>query len=173
MIFSIGDKVLKRNHVLSSGRNKIAAKLAKTYVGPLTVTARVGSNTYMLKNASDEQEGPIAVEQLKAYVSGHSSDSETQGSSDEQPQKEATQPPRDAREVKANPPPASVMTGVSARSEANDLKIPATRCPERPRKTPEEPESANEVDAPPQKENETVSGMPTKRGRGRPRKTPQ
>ena len=46
--YAVGDKVLKRNRILSSAAQGIAAKLAPKFTGPYTVSALLGSNLFEL-----------------------------------------------------------------------------------------------------------------------------
>ena len=63
----IGDIVLRRNIILSSAADKIAAKLAPKYNGPYVVTAKVSTNIYQITDRQGESCGPVHVKYLKRY----------------------------------------------------------------------------------------------------------
>ena len=61
----IGDIVLRRNRILSSAADKIAAKLAPKYNGPYVFTAKVSTNIYEITDSQGESCGPVHVKDLK------------------------------------------------------------------------------------------------------------
>ena len=65
--FEIKDKVWKRNCILSSAAQGVAAKLAPKYAGPYVISAKLGSNVYELQDLEGEDCGKIHVEDLKPY----------------------------------------------------------------------------------------------------------
>lgn len=67
VVFEIGDIVLKRNRILSSAANKIAAKLAPKYNGPFVVTNRISANIYELRDRQGNESGQVHVKDLKRY----------------------------------------------------------------------------------------------------------
>ena len=67
VILEIGDIVLRRNRILSSAADKIAAKLAPKYNGPYVVTAKISTNIYEITDRQGESCGPVHVKDLKRY----------------------------------------------------------------------------------------------------------
>ncbi|XP_011151569.1 uncharacterized protein LOC105190499 [Harpegnathos saltator] len=67
-IFGVGDFVWKKQHVLSSAANYIAAKLAPKYSGPFVVTARRSSAVYELADEPGKPIGKVHAKDLKQYV---------------------------------------------------------------------------------------------------------
>ncbi|XP_046749840.1 mucin-4-like [Diprion similis] len=47
-----GDRVLKRHHTLSSGADRVAAKLTKRFTGPFIITNKISPTIYELKSES-------------------------------------------------------------------------------------------------------------------------
>lgn len=75
--FEIGQKVYRRNKVLSSAANYFNAKLAKKFVGPFVVKDRKGTCTYELADERGRSKGLWHVQDLKPYVEcSDSSDSD-------------------------------------------------------------------------------------------------
>ena len=66
--YQVGDKVWKRNRVLSSSAQGVMAKLAPKYVGPYVIIEQCGSNTYKLADDNGEVEELIHAEHLKPFV---------------------------------------------------------------------------------------------------------
>lgn len=50
IVLNVGDKVYRRNHVLSQGANYFSAKLAPKFVGPLTIKKKLSPTTYELED---------------------------------------------------------------------------------------------------------------------------
>lgn len=71
----MGDKVFRREVVLSSAEKGFAAKLAPKYSGPYTVTKVVSPVVYNLKNISGKVLRRIHIKDLK--LADDSSDVET------------------------------------------------------------------------------------------------
>lgn len=69
LIFEPGDKVWRRNRVLSDALNYYSAKLAPQYVGPFIVKRKCGSWSYELENNDGSPKGVWHVQDLKAYCS--------------------------------------------------------------------------------------------------------
>lgn len=70
---SVGDRVWKKNYVLSSAAQGFNAKLAPKYVGPFVIKRKVSSLTYELKDANDRSIGIWHVKDLKAGFSSNES----------------------------------------------------------------------------------------------------
>ncbi|KAL6432026.1 hypothetical protein ACFW04_007453 [Cataglyphis niger] len=68
--FVIGDKILKRQHVLSSAAHAISAKLAAKYHRPFIIS-KILSPVYELADKEKQMVGKIHVEDLKSYVSSN------------------------------------------------------------------------------------------------------
>jgi len=68
-IFRVGDLVLKRQHVLSSAAQSIAAKLAHRFQGPFKVGRMRSSLTYELTRLDGSTAGKVHVKDLKPYHS--------------------------------------------------------------------------------------------------------
>ncbi|KAJ8965724.1 hypothetical protein NQ314_003947 [Rhamnusium bicolor] len=69
--FEIGDKVWRRNKVLSDAANKFAAKLAPKYVLS-TVHKKISRLVYDLKNANGSPAGEWHIKDLKPYFGSNS-----------------------------------------------------------------------------------------------------
>ena len=67
-VFKVGDLVLKRQHVLSSAAQNIAAKLAPKFQGPLRIRRVISPLVYELENLEGSAVGKIHIQDLKAYV---------------------------------------------------------------------------------------------------------
>uniref|UniRef100_A0ABD2WPB5 RNA-directed DNA polymerase n=1 Tax=Trichogramma kaykai TaxID=54128 RepID=A0ABD2WPB5_9HYME len=76
----VGELVLRRNRILSSAANQIAAKLAPKFYGPLIITAKVGTNIYELADRQGVPVGPTHVKDLKRF---HGSSDEFEQDDDE------------------------------------------------------------------------------------------
>lgn len=61
----IGDIVLRRNKIVSSAADKIAAKLALKYKGTYIVTGKISTNIYEITDCQGDSCGPVNVEDLK------------------------------------------------------------------------------------------------------------
>lgn len=65
--YKVGDKVLKRSHVLSSAANAFASKLAPKYTGPFVVEAKKGYNIYQIRQEGSQKSVIAHVKDLKPY----------------------------------------------------------------------------------------------------------
>ena len=63
-----GDLVWKRNKVLSTAEQEIAAKLAPKFAGPYKITKELGLATYELADSVRNVVSPVHAEQIKPYV---------------------------------------------------------------------------------------------------------
>ncbi|XP_068992597.1 putative uncharacterized protein DDB_G0290521 [Neodiprion pinetum] len=55
--FKEGDRVLKKNHTLSSGPERTAAKLSEKFTGPYIITKKISPTIYELTTESERQHG--------------------------------------------------------------------------------------------------------------------
>ena len=76
VLFAVGDKVLKRNRILSSAAEGIAAKLAPKYAGPFTISAQLGSNVVEITDPDGKPAGKIHVNDLKPFHEDQGQDNE-------------------------------------------------------------------------------------------------
>jgi len=67
IVFQVGDLVLKRQHVLSSAAQNIAAKLAPKFHGPFRVSKVLSAVVYELTDLHDNFAGKVDVKDLKPY----------------------------------------------------------------------------------------------------------
>ncbi|XP_020297304.1 uncharacterized protein K02A2.6-like [Pseudomyrmex gracilis] len=67
-VYSVGDRVFKRHHVLSSVAHHIAAKLSPKYHGPFTIGRVLSPVTYELIDDAGRSLGKIHVKDLKPHV---------------------------------------------------------------------------------------------------------
>jgi len=67
--FRIGDLVLRRQHILSSTAQNVAAKLAHKFQGPFKVGRVVSPVVYELTRLDGSAAGKIHVQDLKPYHS--------------------------------------------------------------------------------------------------------
>ncbi|XP_031789246.1 uncharacterized protein LOC116418317 [Nasonia vitripennis] len=128
--YNVGDLVMKRNHVLSSGAEQRSAKLAPPYIGPYKIVEIRGTNTYRLVDEVDL--APAA--QLKPFYAS-ATDKELQKSEEDG----AAQPPRDAsvdadRPKRTKKPRAIVSNPAAKKRGRPDKKVYTAR---RARPTPE------------------------------------
>ena len=65
--YNLGDKVWKRNRVLSSALQGVAAKLAPKSAGPYTIAAQLGTNVYEVIDQDRKSVGKVHVEDLKLF----------------------------------------------------------------------------------------------------------
>nr|XP_012222819.1 PREDICTED: uncharacterized protein LOC105672455 [Linepithema humile] len=65
--FEVGDLVLKRQHVLSSAAQNIAAKLAHKFQGPLKISRVISPVVYELVQLDGSPAEKIHVQDLKSY----------------------------------------------------------------------------------------------------------
>jgi hypothetical protein len=68
--FRVGDLVLKRQHLLSSAAQHIAAKLAPKFQGPLKIKRVISPTVYELAQLDDSPVGKAHIEDLKPYNTG-------------------------------------------------------------------------------------------------------
>ena len=66
-VYERGDEVLRQAHVLSSGADYRAAKLAPRYEGPFIISKVHSPIVYEIKTATGQQAGKIYVNDLKPY----------------------------------------------------------------------------------------------------------
>ena len=64
----VGDKVLRRVHVLPRGQDKFAAKLAPLYDGPFEVIEVKSPTVYLLNTGDSRKNNKVHISQLKPYV---------------------------------------------------------------------------------------------------------
>ena len=67
MRYNLGDKAWKRNRVLSSALQDVAAKLAPKFAGPYTIAAQLGPNVYKVVDQDGKSVGKTHVEDLKPF----------------------------------------------------------------------------------------------------------
>jgi len=65
--FVPGDKVWRKNKVLSNAANYYAAKLAPEYVGPFVIKRKTGSWSYELQDDFGNHKGVWHVQDLKPF----------------------------------------------------------------------------------------------------------
>lgn len=65
IVFNVGDLVLKRQHVLSSAAQNIAAKLASRFHGPFKISKILSPVVYELADLTDNIFGKMHVKDLK------------------------------------------------------------------------------------------------------------
>lgn len=65
--FSVGQKVWRRNHILSNAAQHITAKLAPRFVGPLTIHRTLSPWTYQLVDDAGKDCGVWSAKDLKAH----------------------------------------------------------------------------------------------------------
>ena len=65
--FVVGQPVMRRNFILSSGFRKFTSGLAPTYVGPFVVSKKVSPLVYELKDQNGSKCGTWHVKDLKAF----------------------------------------------------------------------------------------------------------
>lgn len=66
--FKEGDRVLKKNHTLSSGPERTTAKLSKKFIGPYIITKKISPTIYELTTESGKNIGKCHIEDLKLYT---------------------------------------------------------------------------------------------------------
>ncbi|XP_063931006.1 uncharacterized protein LOC135143088 [Zophobas morio] len=76
--FFVGDRVWKRNKVLSNASKAFAQKLAPRYV-PCTVRRKLSKLAYELVDESNANIGVWHIKDLKPFISAEDSDVESQG----------------------------------------------------------------------------------------------
>lgn len=65
--FTVGQRVWKRNYVLSDASKNFTSKLAPKYSGPFLISKIVSPWTYQLKNESDRDQGIWHAKDLKSH----------------------------------------------------------------------------------------------------------
>ncbi|KAF5281722.1 hypothetical protein FQR65_LT14562 [Abscondita terminalis] len=65
--FSIGQKVWRKNFVLSNASKDFAAKLSKRFIGPFIIKEAMGNNTYHLSDQLGNDKGCWHVKDLKSH----------------------------------------------------------------------------------------------------------
>ena len=79
--YRIGDKVWKKNKILSSAADNVTAKLAPNYIGPYTIKKRISENIYLLKDECNrELTSHCHAKELK-LIYGNSGKTETRENS--------------------------------------------------------------------------------------------
>ena len=72
--FQLGDLVMGKAHVLSSGARKFTAKLAPDWNGPFVIIDVKPLNIYMLKMGDGRRNPKVHVTELKKYREGRAKD---------------------------------------------------------------------------------------------------
>jgi len=65
--FNVGDLVLKRQHILSSAAQNVAAKLAHKFQGPFRIKGVISPVVYELARLDESPAGKIHIQDLKPY----------------------------------------------------------------------------------------------------------
>jgi len=65
--FRVGDLVLKRQHILSSAAQNVAAKLAHKFQGPFRIQSVISPVVYELARLDGSPAGKIHIQDLKPY----------------------------------------------------------------------------------------------------------
>lgn len=65
--YNVGDKVFRRNYVLSDATNQFTAKLAPKYVGPFKIKQKISPVTYQLVDDMNKNRGTWHVKDLKSH----------------------------------------------------------------------------------------------------------
>ena len=101
--YQVGDKVMKKNRILSSATRGISAKLAPKFAGPMKIVAITGTNTVRVVDEDGQNEEVLYVSHLKPFSRTESVD-DTGVDVDEEPQS-----PRDRMSdpVMSDPPEVS------------------------------------------------------------------
>ena len=66
--FHVGDRVLRRNHVLSSAEDRFAAKHAPLFVGPVTIVEALSPTVYIIEDDSSGKKIKVHVQDLKKFI---------------------------------------------------------------------------------------------------------
>ena len=77
--YTLGDKVWKRNRVLSSALQGVAAKLAPKFAGPHTIAAQLGPNVYEVVDQDGKSAGKFHLEDLKPFHEKTASEENSEG----------------------------------------------------------------------------------------------
>ncbi|KAL7289188.1 hypothetical protein TKK_0017130 [Trichogramma kaykai] len=173
----VGELVLRRNRILSSAANQIAAKLAPKFYGPLIITAKVGTNIYELADRQGVPVGPTHVKDLKRFHGSSDEFEQDDGeieSDDEDEQAEIQESPeemhQDARpqeqeeedeqiarpqesQIEKGPRPRKTRALVVRQKEPNKVtgRKPITKAGEGTKMSSEQSETAEDSDSEPGK----------------------
>uniref|UniRef100_A0ABD2W4F9 Reverse transcriptase n=1 Tax=Trichogramma kaykai TaxID=54128 RepID=A0ABD2W4F9_9HYME len=176
-VVMVGELVLRRNRILSSAANQIAAKLAPKFYGPLIITAKVGTNIYELADRQGVPVGPTHVKDLKRFHGSSDEFEQDDGeieSDDEDEQAEIQESPeemhQDARpqeqeeedeqiarpqesQIEKGPRPRKTRALVVRQKEPNKVtgRKPITKAGEGTKMSSEQSETAEDSDSEPGK----------------------
>ena len=117
--YNLDDKVWKRNRVLSSALQGVAAKLAPKFAGPYTIAAQLGPNVYEVVDQEGKSAGKVHVENLKPF---HVRTASEEDSKEEQ--------------AEASPPEVSEEHDASTKRHSANARIPETEAHPRKRGRP-------------------------------------
>ena len=117
--YNLGDKVWKRNRVLPSALQGVAAKLAPKFAGPYTIAAQLGPNVYEVVDQDRKSLGKVHVEDLKVFHERLASE----GDSEEE-------------QAEASPPEISEERDASTKRHSANAKIPKAETHPRKRRRP-------------------------------------
>ena len=117
--YNLGDKVWKRNRVLSSALQGVAAKLAPKFTGPYTIAAHLGPNVYEVVDQDVKSASKIHMEDLKPF---HERTASEEDSEEEQ--------------AEASPPEVSEEHDVSTKRHSANARIPEVEAHPRKRGRP-------------------------------------
>ena len=67
IVFNVGDKVVRRNRVLSSAADKFAAKLASKFTGPCRIEKVLSPVVYQLRDLEDNRVSKVHISDLKPF----------------------------------------------------------------------------------------------------------
>lgn len=67
--YQVGDRVLRRTHILSSAADYITHKLAPKYDGPYSITEKIGTNIFRISDENGRDIGRVHVKDVKPYYS--------------------------------------------------------------------------------------------------------
>ena len=65
--FQVGDKIMKREHHLSSGGKRFSAKLARPFSGPHNVSKKISPNVYEIETPTGHQLPMVHVNYMKPF----------------------------------------------------------------------------------------------------------
>ena len=117
--YNLGDKVWKRNRVLSSALQGVAAKLAPKFAGPYTIAAQLGPNVYEVVDQDGKSSGKVHVEDLKHFHETTASEENSEG-----------------EQAEANPSKISEERNASPTSHSANAEAPEVEAQPRPRGRP-------------------------------------
>ena len=66
--YAVGDKVMRRVHVLSNATQGFSAKLAPKYEGPYEITAKLAPTVYLLEMEGSRRNRKVHVGELMRYL---------------------------------------------------------------------------------------------------------